>query len=163
ITETTVHVTYRPLTAADTGSRSLIGRPIPDLQLYILDECQQPVPIGVVGEIYVGGAGVTRGYLNRDELTQAKFVPGRSSNPSAGYLYRSGDLARYLSNRDIEYVGRADNQIKIRGFRIEVGEIESLLARHPAVGQCVVVVQEDADDTSLLAYIRLSDGFQVEM
>ncbi|MDZ8090962.1 MAG: amino acid adenylation domain-containing protein [Nostoc sp. DedQUE05] len=141
ITETTVHVTYRPLSKVDLNhSASVIGRPIPDLQVYILDEYFQPVPIGVRGEMYVGGAGVTRGYLNRPELTKQRFI---SNIFNQSKLYKTGDLARYLPNGDLEYLGRIDNQVKIRGFRIELGEIETLLASHPAIWESAVLVQED--------------------
>ncbi|MDZ8032059.1 non-ribosomal peptide synthetase [Nostoc sp. DedSLP04] len=152
ITETTVHVTYRPLSKADLNhSASVIGRPIPDLQVYILDEYFQPVPIGVRGEMYVGGAGVTRGYLNRPELTKQRFI---SNVFNQSKLYKTGDLARYLPNGDLEYLGRIDNQVKIRGFRIELGEIETLLASHPAIWESVVLVQEDEPgDKRLVAYV----------
>jgi amino acid adenylation domain-containing protein len=158
ITETTVHVTYRPLSAADVKSESVVGVPIPDLQVYILDPYQAPVPVGVVGEIYVGGAGVARGYLKREELTGQKFLPDPFTNKPDALLYRTGDLARYLPGRDIEYVGRIDSQVKIRGFRIELGEIETVLGRHPAVNQCVVVAREDAGDKSLVAYLEPRPG-----
>ncbi|MEO0947266.1 MAG: amino acid adenylation domain-containing protein, partial [Cyanobacteria bacterium J06641_5] len=143
ITETTVHVTYRPLTIADLNSSgSVIGCPIPDLQMYILDESLQPVPVGVKGQMYVGGAGVARGYLNRQELTSERFI----ANPfdrTGDRLYKTGDLARYLPNGDIEYLGRIDNQVKVRGFRIELGEIESVLSGHPQIQQATVIVRED--------------------
>jgi amino acid adenylation domain-containing protein len=146
ITETTVHVTYRPVTAADSlgVSGSLVGVPILDLELYVLDQNQNPVPIGVPGELYVGGAGLGRGYLNRPDLTAERFVPNPFSQESGERLYRSGDLVRYLSNREIEYLGRIDDQVKIRGFRIELGEIESALRQHPAVREAVVVAREEA-------------------
>jgi thioesterase domain-containing protein/acyl carrier protein len=150
ITETTVHVTYRPLSAADLNSGSVIGVPIPDLQIYILDGYKQPVPIGVIGEIYVGGAGVAAGYLNREELTRQKFLPDTFRNIPGPLLYRTGDLARHLPNRDIEYFGRIDNQVKIRGFRIELGEIETVLAKHPAVTQCVVTAREETPGEKIL-------------
>jgi amino acid adenylation domain-containing protein len=156
ITETTVHVTYRPLTATDVSesSASLIGVPIPDLELYVLDQNQNPVPIGVPGELYIGGAGLGRGYLNRPELTAERFIPNPFRHGTGERLYRSGDLARFLSNRDIEYLGRIDTQIKIRGFRIELGEIESVLARHAGVREAVVLAREDdPGDKRLVAYI----------
>ncbi|MDZ8051396.1 MAG: amino acid adenylation domain-containing protein [Aulosira sp. ZfuCHP01] len=155
ITETTVHVTYRPIAIADleAGLGSVIGRPIPDLQLHLLDRYQQPVPIGVMGEMYIGGAGVARGYLNRPELTNQKFIPNPFSKKLNARLYRSGDLARYLPNGDIEYLGRIDQQVKIRGFRIELGEIEAVLSQHPDVREAVVVVQEETGDKRLLAYV----------
>ncbi|MFN6441572.1 MAG: amino acid adenylation domain-containing protein, partial [Nostoc sp. DedSLP01] len=144
ITETTVHVTYRPLNKADlNATASVIGRPIPDLQVYVLDEYLQPVPIGVAGEMYVGGAGVARGYLNRPELTQQRFISNPFSNNPQARLYKTGDLARYLPNGELEYLGRIDNQVKIRGFRIELGEIETLLVQHPAIWESVVVARED--------------------
>ncbi|CAC5343231.1 MULTISPECIES: non-ribosomal peptide synthetase [Planktothrix] len=152
ITETTVHVTYRPLSMADLGSTaSVIGRPIPDNQVYILDQYLQPVPLGVTGQMYVGGAGVTRGYLNRRELTEERFIPSPFS-PSK--LYKTGDLARYLSKGELEYLGRIDNQVKIRGFRIELGEIEALLAQYSAIWESVVVVREDTPgDKCLVGYV----------
>ncbi|WP_425526045.1 amino acid adenylation domain-containing protein [Halotia branconii] len=142
ITETTVHVTYRPLSKADLHSTaSVIGRPIPDLQVYVLDEYLQPVPLGVPGEMYVGGAGVTTGYLNRFDLTAQKFIFNPFNHNSK--LYKTGDLARYLPNGELEYLGRIDHQVKIRGFRIELGEIEALLASHPDIWETVVLVRED--------------------
>ncbi|MEH2411054.1 amino acid adenylation domain-containing protein [Nostoc sp.] len=158
ITETTVHVTYRPLTMADleAGFGSVIGRPIPDLQVYLLDEYQQLVPIGVRGEMYIGGAGVARGYLNRPELTTQKFIPNRFSDQPNARLYKSGDQACYLPNGDIKYLGRIDNQVKVRGFRIEIGEIEAAISQHPAVRETVVVVHSNsADSQRIVAYIVL--------
>jgi fengycin family lipopeptide synthetase B len=156
ITETTVHVTYRPLTMADLEltSPSLIGRPIPDLQVYLLDSEQQPVPIGVPGEMYIGGAGVARGYLNRSDLTLQRFIPDPLSDKPSARLYKSGDLARYLPNGDIEYLGRIDHQVKIRGFRIELREIEATISQHSAISSTVVIVREDElGSKRLVAYI----------
>ncbi|MEG5094021.1 amino acid adenylation domain-containing protein [Microcoleus sp. B13-B4] len=155
ITETTVHVTYRPLSKADlNGTASIIGRPIPDLQVYVLDEYQKLVPVGVPGEMYVGGAGVTLGYLNRPELTQQRFISHPFSNAPQARLYKTGDKARYLPNGDLEYLGRIDNQVKIRGFRIELGEIEAVLSQHSLVQESVVVVREDTPgDKCLVAYL----------
>ena len=155
ITETTVHVTYRPLTMADISeSSSLIGRPISDLQVYILDQHQQLVPVGVPGEMYVGGAGLARGYLNRPELTNERFIPNPFSDKPDARLYKSGDLARYMPNGDIEYLGRIDHQVKIRGFRIELGEIETVLGQHPTVREVVVLAQEDnPGNKRLVAYV----------
>ena len=164
ITETTVHVTYRPIRRVDVerGLGSVIGVPIPDLCLYLLDGNGQPCPPGVVGEIYVGGAGVARGYLNRPELTEERFIDRYSifdirntqttdaeypiSNIAAfgGRFYKSGDLARRLPNGELEYLGRADFQVKIRGFRVELGEIEAALGRFPGVQRAVVLLREDA-------------------
>jgi amino acid adenylation domain-containing protein len=155
ITETTVHVTYRPLTIADLNSNaSVIGCPIPDLQVYLLDQYQQPVPIGVAGEMYVGGAGVTRGYLKRPKLNDQRFIADSFSNKKDARLYKSGDLARYLSNGDLQYLGRIDNQVKIRGFRIELGEIEAALTQYPDIRETIVITTENtSSDKQLVAYI----------
>ncbi|MEH2455650.1 amino acid adenylation domain-containing protein [Nostoc sp.] len=155
ITETTVHVTIRRLTLADVkATSSLIGLPISDLQIYLLDKYQEPVPIGVVGEIYVGGRGVARGYWRRSELTQERFVPNPFSNQQQGRLYKTGDLARYLPTGELEYKGRIDHQVKIRGFRIELGEIKALLSGHQAVQECIVLAREDKPNNKrLVAYI----------
>ncbi len=158
ITETTVHVTYRPLSSADLNSGSVIGIPIPDLQVYILDRNRQFAPVGVPGELYVGGAGVARGYLNRPELSAEKFIENPFTTKQGDRLYRSGDLARYLPNRDLEYLGRIDNQVKYRGFRIELGEIESVLAGLPGVREAVVLAREDVPgDKRLAAYLTAKE------
>jgi amino acid adenylation domain-containing protein len=152
ITETTVHVTYRPLVADDFDEdTSPIGRPLPDLQVYLLDAHLNPVPPGVAGELFVGGAGVARGYLNRPELTAERFLP----NPfGRGRLYRSGDSARYRDDGELEFLGRIDDQVKIRGFRIELGEIQAALADHAAVAECAVVPFTDVNgETRLAAYV----------
>jgi amino acid adenylation domain-containing protein len=154
ITETTVHVTYYNVTASPVAEdqASIIGRPIPDLQVYILDSERRPVPIGVIGEMFVGGPGVARGYLNRPELTSARFIPD-PFNPLSR-LYRTGDLARFLPDGNLQYMGRCDHQVKIRGFRIELGEIESVLNEHPGVCQSVVAAREDEPgDKRLIAYV----------
>jgi acyl-coenzyme A synthetase/AMP-(fatty) acid ligase/acyl carrier protein len=156
ITETTVHVTYRPIRRADleSGQGSVIGIPIPDLQVYILDPGGQPAPIGVPGEMYVGGAGVARGYLNRAELTAERFLADPFAPTNGSRLYRTGDLARRLENGDIEYLGRIDSQVKIRGYRIELGEIEAGIARHPAIREVAVLAREDVPgDKRLVAYV----------
>ncbi|HSF41682.1 MAG TPA: amino acid adenylation domain-containing protein, partial [Thermoanaerobaculia bacterium] len=142
ITETTVHVTYRSVRREDLGRGSVIGRPIPDLSLHVLDRSLRPQPVGVPGEICVGGQGLALGYLGRPELTAERFVPDPFGPPGAR-LYRSGDLARRLPDGDVEYLGRIDHQVKIRGFRIELGEIEAALSRHPAVREAVVAVRGD--------------------
>ncbi|MCC6811463.1 MAG: amino acid adenylation domain-containing protein, partial [Deltaproteobacteria bacterium] len=149
ITETTVHVTYRPIRLADVEQNlgSVIGRGIDDLAVYVLDKYRQPQPVGVVGELYVGGAGLARGYLNRPELTAERFA----THPVYGRLYKTGDLARRLRNGDIEYLGRNDNQVKIRGFRIELGEIEAVLRRQESVQDVAVVANESRD--MLVAYV----------
>ena len=154
ITETTVHVTYRPLSKNDLNSGSVIGVPIPDLQVYILDAQLQPVPIGVPGEMYVGGAGLARGYSNRPELTAERFIRDELTNRPGAHLYRTGDLARFLPGRDIEYLGRLDHQVKIRGFRIELGEIESVLCQYRDVREVLVLPREDTPGTKqLVAYV----------
>jgi amino acid adenylation domain-containing protein len=151
ITETTVHVTYRALSADDLDAGSVIGAPLPDLQLYLLDEDLRPVPIGVPGELFVGGDGLARGYLNRPELTEARFIPNPFSPGTR--LYRTGDRARWLPDFDLEYLGRLDQQVKIRGFRIEPGEIEALLRRHPAVRDVVVLARDADGERRLVAYV----------
>ena len=154
ITETTVHVTYRPLTKDDLSSGSVIGTPIPDLEIYVLDQQLQPVPIGVPGEMYVAGAGLARGYLHRPELTAQRFIPDHLTGREGSRLYKTGDLARFLPGHDVEYLGRIDHQVKIRGFRIELGEIESVLCRHPAIRQALVLVREDAPGSKrIVAYV----------
>lgn len=154
ITETTVHVTYRPLTKNDLQSGSVIGIPIPDLKVYILNAQLQPVPNGEPAELFVGGAGLARGYLNRPALTAERFIPDPFSREPGARLYRTGDLARFLPNGDIEYLGRIDQQVKIRGFRIELGEIESVLAGHPGIREAVVLVPEEAaGEKRLVAYL----------
>jgi amino acid adenylation domain-containing protein len=158
ITETTVHVTYRPLSGADLGAASVIGVPIPDLQVYVLEPGMEPAPLLVPGEIFVGGAGLARGYLNRPEVTAERFVPDPFSGQPGARLYRSGDLARRLPDGDLAYLGRIDQQVKIRGFRIELGEIEAALASHPEVGEAVVLALPDAAGGSrLVAYVAGSD------
>jgi amino acid adenylation domain-containing protein len=160
ITETTVHVTYRLLTIADINAgASVIGRKIPDLQVYLLDSHLQPLPIGVPGELYIGGAGLARGYLNRPELTAEKFIRNPFSDEPGSRLYKTGDLARYLDDGNIEFLGRIDHQVKIRGFRIELGEIEAALNQHPAVLETVLLAREDTlDNKRLVAYIVPGSG-----
>ena len=154
ITETTVHVSYRQLSKDDINSGSVVGVPIPDLQIYILDSERQPVPIGVPGEMYVGGVGLARGYLRRPELSAERFIPDHFSGRKGARLYRTGDLARFLPGRDIEYLGRVDQQVKIRGFRIELGEIESVLCEHPAIREAAVMARDDIFGAKgLVAYV----------
>jgi len=154
-TETTIWATAAEL---DDGSRTPhIGRPIGNTQIYILNSQLQPVPVGVPGELYIGGVGVTRGYLNRPELTADRFISNPFSDEPNARLYKTGDLARYLPDGNIEFLGRIDHQVKIRGFRIELGEIEAVLAQHPAAREVVVIVREDnPGDKRLLAYIILN-------
>ncbi|MFN6560842.1 MAG: non-ribosomal peptide synthetase [Nostoc sp. ChiSLP01] len=145
-TETTVGVlTYQVEKAPDTRQSSTvpIGRPLANTQIYILDSQKQPTPINVPGEVYIGGAGLARGYLNRPELTQEKFIPNPFSDDPQSRLYKTGDLARYLPDGNIEYIDRIDNQVKIRGFRIELGEIEAVLSQYPHIQQVTVIKSED--------------------
>ncbi|MCG3209093.1 MAG: D-alanine--poly(phosphoribitol) ligase subunit 1 [Anaerolineae bacterium] len=169
-TETTIWSTVYPVT--DIDNIVSIGRPIANTQIYILDAAMQPTPVGITGELYIGGDGVVRGYLNRPELTAERFIStpfikdegGRvkaeekqahfSPHPSSLTLYKTGDVARYRPDGTIEFLGRADFQVKLRGHRIELGEIEALLNQHPAVREAVVVVREDSPgDKRLVAYL----------
>ena len=165
-TEATIAATFSEFTSP-TITNIPIGRPISNTQVYILDACLQPVPVGVAGELHIGGMGLARGYFNRPELTQEKFIPNSfekdevipptplnkgGNEPSK--LYKTGDLCRYLTDGNIEYLGRIDNQVKIRGFRIELGEIETVLSQHNAVKTAVVIAQEDeTNQKRLVAYI----------
>ena len=154
ITETTVHVTYRPLSASDVVvGRSVIGEPIRDLQVQVLDAALEPVPVGVPGEMFVAGDGLCRGYLDRPQLSAERFIERDLGDGKTIRLYRTGDLARRLAGGDIEYLGRADDQVKIRGFRIELGEIEAALNEHSDVNSSVVIVREDEGDKRLVAYL----------
>jgi amino acid adenylation domain-containing protein len=164
ITETTVHVTYQPLTVQDSsGVGNVIGVPIPDLQTYILDRYLHPTPIGVPGELHVGGAGLARGYLNRPDLTKERFILNPVSDAASDRLYKTGDLARFLPDGKLEYLGRIDNQVQIRGFRIELGEIESVLLQHPAVRESVVLVHEVSSmDKRLVAFVTSRKGQVLE-
>jgi amino acid adenylation domain-containing protein len=153
ITETTVHVTLRPLGAADLAGRaSVIGAPLGDLRLYVLDAALCPAPLGVAGELFVGGAGLARGYLGRPELSAERFIPDPFGAPGAR-LYRTGDLARRLPGGELEYLGRIDHQVKIRGFRIELGEIEAALHSHAGVQAAVVLARGAAGVQKLVAYV----------
>ncbi|CAD5916872.1 Surfactin synthase subunit 1 [Planktothrix agardhii] len=152
-TEATIITTLCEFTSP-TITNVPIGRPLSNTQVYILDAFLQPVPVGVAGELHIGGAGLARGYLNRPELTQEKFIPDPFSNYSDSRLYKTGDLARYLPDGNIEYLGRIDNQVKIRGFRIELGEIETVLSQHSAVKTAIVIAREDeTEQKRLVAYV----------
>ncbi len=140
-----------------------IGKPIANMQLYILDKLLQPVPIGVSGELYIGGVGLARGYLNRPELTAGRFIPHPFASSEENLrLYRTGDTVRYLQDGNIEYLGRMDDQVKIRGFRIEIGEVESAIISYPDVKQCVVIAREDEGDKKLVAYLVTSTRLKEE-
>ncbi|WP_066383167.1 non-ribosomal peptide synthetase [Anabaena sp. CA = ATCC 33047] len=156
-TETTVGVLTYQLCSDNCKYQSVtvpLGRPLPNTQIYILDEQMQPVPLGVKGELYIGGASVTRGYLHRPELTQIKFIANPFSQDGKAFLYKTGDLARYLPDGNIEFLGRVDNQVKIRGYRIELEEITTVLSQHSSVQQAVVLLQEDeTGNQRLVAYI----------
>ncbi|MGC1963553.1 MAG: thioesterase domain-containing protein, partial [Candidatus Sulfotelmatobacter sp.] len=151
-TETTIWSTTAKI---EPGQNAIsIGQPIANTQLFILDKVLQPVPIGVAGELHIGGDGLARGYLHRPELTAEKFIPDPFSPDPEARLYKTGDLVRYLPNGDIEFLGRIDHQIKVRGFRIEMGEIEAVLRQHGAVNETVVVVREDTPGNQrLVAYV----------
>jgi amino acid adenylation domain-containing protein len=168
-TEATVVATMADLTNLEPEKMEMaelpIGRPLANVQLYVLDQALQPVPAGVPGELHIGGAGLAKGYLNRPELTQEKFIPNpfkgndESDNSSfiihhSSFLYKTGDLVRYRRDGQLEFWGRVDDQVKIRGFRIELGEIEAVLSQHPAVQEVAVLAREDkAGDKRLVAYL----------
>src|SRR3990170_8164260 len=138
-----------------------LGRPIANTQIYLLDSDLNLVPIGVPGELYIGGEGLARGYWQRPELTAERFLPDPFSVEPGRRLYRTGDLARYRADGRLEYLGRTDHQVKLRGHRIELGEIESCLNRHPQITQGLVLVRKDEDDTRLVAYVQPALGASV--
>jgi amino acid adenylation domain-containing protein len=149
--------TYSTFTRRTANGPATIGRPITNTYIYLLDSRMQPVPIGVPGELYIGGAGVARGYLHRPELTAEKFLSDPFSGGASSRVYCTGDLARYLPDGNIEFLGRIDNQVKLRGFRIELGEIEATLNRHPAVKEAVVDAYQadESMERQLVGYIVL--------
>lgn len=152
-TEAAIDVTHWTCQATSASSCVPIGVPIANIQIYLLDRHLRPVPIGVAGELYIGGIGLSRGYYQRPELTAERFIPNPFSS-TGGRLYRSGDLARFLPDGSIEFLGRIDHQIKLRGFRIELGEIEATLREHPDVSEAVVIMQANAvGEKHLVAYV----------
>lgn len=161
ITETTVHVTFRPLKQGDlkTG-RSLIGAPIPGTGVHLIDDGGRVAPTGVVGELYVVGSGLARGYLDRPDLSAAAFLPCPFDKVSGARMYKSGDIARLLPSGDLEYLGRSDEQVKIRGFRIEPNEVSAALQEHPTVQQAIVICQTDLGSEARLAacFVAASDN-----
>lgn len=156
-TETTIVATMCDLSTQDdieTQNNLPIGRPMANTTVYILDGSMQPVPIGVPGELYIGGVGVTRGYLNRPDLTAERFIPNPFRVDNQAKLYKTGDVVRYRADGNIEFLGRADNQVKIRGFRVELEEVEQAVRSYAGVADCVVVLREDDDhDKRLIAYV----------
>ena len=154
-TETTIWSAVARIERADAIA---IGRPIANTQFYVLDENGQPVPVGVAGELHIGGDGVARGYFKRPDLTDAKFVPDPFSGVSGARMYRTGDLVRYRASGRLEFLGRFDSQVKLRGYRIELGEIESALGEHSAVREAVVVAQEHGGDRRLVGYVAARTG-----
>ncbi len=151
-TETTIIVTIYEV-VDDSDHWRCIGRPIANTRIYLLDSYGQPVPLGAVGELYIGGAGVARGYLNRPELTAERFVRDPFVGEANARMYKTGDLARYLPNGNLEFLGRNDHQVKIRGFRIELGEIEACLTQHAQVREAVVLAMGEGQDKRLVAYV----------
>ncbi|WP_197360028.1 AMP-binding enzyme, partial [Ralstonia solanacearum] len=152
------------LAAADAqGTGSPIGRRIPDLRVYVLDAQGEPVPVGVTGEMYIGGAGVARGYLNRPELTAERFVVNPFHGEGRERMYRTGDLGRWLPDGSLEYQGRADAQVKLRGFRIELGEIEARLSQCVGVREAAVTVREDTPgEPRLVAYYVSGEAIEAQ-
>ncbi|MGA4254993.1 amino acid adenylation domain-containing protein, partial [Ralstonia nicotianae] len=163
-TETTIWSSAREVDATDAGQGVVpIGRPIANTQMYVLDGHQQPVPLGVTGEIYIGGAGVARGYLNRPELTAERFMENPFHGEGRERMYRTGDLGRWLPDGSLEYQGRADAQVKLRGFRIELGEIEARLSQCAGVSEAVVTVREDAPgEQRLVAYYVSGEAIEAQ-
>ena len=161
-TEASVDVTYWACPRHMEGEVVPIGKPIANMEVYILDEHLNPVPEGVMGEIYLGGVGLGRGYFGRVELTGERFIPNPFGKELGERMYRTGDLGRYLSDGNIEFIGRKDHQVKVRGYRIELGEVESVLGQHPAVQQSIVIAREDeSGNKQMVGYVTLKEGRSV--
>ncbi|KAF9973971.1 hypothetical protein BGZ75_000989, partial [Mortierella antarctica] len=161
-TEITIYATSRLMTLDDCSqTTSPIGTRLPDLRTYVLDTYSQPVPLGAVGELYVGGAGVSRGYLNRPDLTAERFLSDPFVKGNKGRMYKTGDLVRYLPDGSLVFMGRNDHQVKIRGFRVELGEIETRLTEHPLVSEAVVVALGEESDKRLVAYVTIRHDGQL--
>ncbi|OKH43157.1 hypothetical protein NIES2101_31145 [Calothrix sp. HK-06] len=161
-TENTTFSTYYPILDVPEATSIPIGRPIANTQAYVLDSNLQPVPIGAKGELYLGGDGLASGYLNRPELNAEKFIPNPFNNSQ--YLYKTGDLVRYLPDGNIEFISRIDNLVKMRGFRIELGEIEAVLQQHPDISDVVVLVREDEPgEKRIVAYFVLHQSTTVNL
>jgi acyl carrier protein len=160
-TETTVCATLGE--CADATQKPPIGRPVDNVQVYLLDERMRPVPVGVAGEIYIGSDGLARGYVNRPGLSAEKFVPNPFGDEPGARLYRTGDRARHLPDGRIDYLGRFDHQLKVRGYRIEPGEIEAVFGQHPSVRDAVVIAREDTPgERRLVAYVVAREGQTLE-
>ncbi|NOJ98439.1 amino acid adenylation domain-containing protein, partial [Corallococcus coralloides] len=160
-TECTVDATARPI-VADTP-RPVLGRPMANLRGYVLDPELQPVPVGVPGELFIGGAGLARGYLERPELSADRFIPDSLGAQPGGRIYRTGDRVRWLATGELEYLGRLDFQVKVRGFRIELGEVETALAQQPGVSEAVVLVRGDGADKRLVGYVVAKEGHALDV
>jgi amino acid adenylation domain-containing protein len=162
-TEASVDVTYWQCKRGGDYQTTPIGRPIANTRIHLLDRHLQPVPLGVEGELHIGGAGLGRGYIARPELTAEKFVPNPSAEEAGARLYKSGDLARYRADGNLEFLGRADQQVKIRGFRIEPGEVEEALVRHPSVREAAVVpVVGQRGETRLIACLTVTSDASLD-
>src|SRR5262249_45236725 len=152
-TECTIYVTLHTFTAAEAGTPVVLGRPLGASRGYVLDRRLEPVPAGVTGEIWVGGATLAHGYLGRSALTAARFLADPVSARPGARMYRTGDPVRWRATGALESLGRIDHQVKVRGHRIELGEIEAQLRAHDGVAEAVVAVREDAGDPRLVAYV----------